>query len=116
MKSAYLDGVFDLVEFKNEKEQIEKSINDINNEISSKTNKRLDINAFRKRVIDVYSILHSETATTLEKNSAIKTVLEKIVYNKSDQELEFTTIFNNIHYYSKNHLNVIVYIIFITSM
>lgn len=89
LKSAYLDGVFDLDEFKNEKEQIEKSINDINDEISFKSNKRLDINAFRKRVIDVYSILHSETATTLEKNSALKTVIEKIVYNKSDQELEF---------------------------
>ncbi len=89
LKSAYLDGVFDLIEFKKEKEQIEKTINDINDELSAMNNKKLDVNAFKKKIVNVYNILHSDTATTLEKNSALKSVIEKIVYNKSTQELVF---------------------------
>ena len=86
---AYLDGVFSLDDFKAEKEDIEKNIKEIENDIAEKSSKKIDMDIFRNRISNVYDILHDESYSDIDKNSALKSVIEKIVFNKSTQELEF---------------------------
>lgn len=89
LKVAYLDGVFSLDDFKAEKEDIEKNIKEIENDIAEKSSKKIDMDIFRNRISNVYDILHDESYSDIDKNSALKSVIEKIVFNKSTQELEF---------------------------
>ena len=86
---AYLDGVFSLTDFKLEKEDIENNIKEIENDIAKKSSKQIDMNIFRNRISNVNDILHDKSYSDMEKNLALKSVIEKIVFNKSAQELEF---------------------------
>lgn len=89
LKAGYLDGLFDLSEYKLEKEQIEQEIKKLKCEIKNLNNKTFDEEQFKKRVINTYDILTNKSSSNLEKSTAIKSIIEKIVYNKPNNELIF---------------------------
>lgn len=49
---------------------------------------RLDEAAFRRRLEQLYDILTSETATTIEKSDALRDAVSKIVYDKAHERVE----------------------------
>lgn len=89
LKNGYLDGVFDLTEYKAEKSSIEAEISDLNAKLEKVEHPVFDPAAFQAKAADVYNIITSPTATAEEKNSAIKSIIEKIVYDKTAQTLHF---------------------------
>ena len=47
-----------------------------------------DKNLFRKKIQNVLSVLTDENASEKEKAEVLRTIIEKIIYNKSQKSLE----------------------------
>jgi DNA invertase Pin-like site-specific DNA recombinase len=89
LKNGYLDGVFDLMEYKAEKELIENEITDLDDKLNKIEHPTFNPLAFPVKSKDVYAIFSSNTATNEEKNTALKSIIEKIVYDKHSKTLRF---------------------------
>jgi DNA invertase Pin-like site-specific DNA recombinase len=89
LKNGYLDGVFDLMEYKNEKTTIDAEISDLTAKLNKIEKPVFDPVAFQAKAANAYSVLTSPTATNEEKNTAIKSVIEKVVYDKATKSLHF---------------------------
>ncbi|MCD8089459.1 MAG: recombinase family protein [Clostridiales bacterium] len=89
LKAAYLDGVFTLTEYKTEKKSIDREIDNLSRKITDRQSQKFDPKAFRANVSTVYSAIKDPSASIPEKNIAVKSVIEKIVYRKSSKELLF---------------------------
>lgn len=89
LKNGYLDGVFDLMEYKEEKSSIETEIANLNARLAKTEKPAFDPKAFQAKANNVYNILTSPTASDAEKNAAIKSIIEKIVFDKAAKTLHF---------------------------
>ena len=91
IKKAYRDGIDTLEEYKenkelllNEKHLLEEKLKTIQTEPDPNTDYKASM---LKRISSVYELLLDETASTVQKNEAIKSIVEKIVYNKQQGSL-----------------------------
>jgi Site-specific recombinases, DNA invertase Pin homologs len=92
IKLAYMDGIDTLDEYKANK----KLLGDLRSEFQTKLeqlNVNIDIKDTKSDMLDrisnVYDIITSEDFDYLQKGEALRSVLEKIVYSKTDGYLEF---------------------------
>ena len=91
IKLAYLNGVDTLEEYKNNKEQITSFINKVKNEMRSSLStptKQSSKELFREKIVSVLSVLTDENASEERKSTALRSIIEKIVYNKSQKNIE----------------------------
>ena len=91
IKKAYRDGIDTLEEYKenkelllNEKHLLEEKLEAIQAEPDPDTDYRASM---LNRISSVYDLLMDETASTVQKNEGIKSIVEKIVYNKQQGSL-----------------------------
>lgn len=91
-RSALLDGAFSSDEYKAAKEEIERSIEKLT---AARDAEQLppaaapDPDAFRKKVRAVLEIIESPDVDEAAKNQFLRSILEKIVYNKPDGSFDF---------------------------
>ena len=91
IKQAYRDGIDTLEEYKDNKEILRREREEIEqrlHEISSQPEEVIDYKEeLLHRISSVYEILLDDTVPIIRKNEAIKSVIEKIVYNKSEDRI-----------------------------
>ena len=91
-KAAYLEGAFDVSEFKAAKESIEANITKLkqaSGDAGADNKAEVDLSAYHDKVIKVLGIIESPDVDEQTKNEAMKSILDKIVFNKPDNSLDF---------------------------
>ena len=90
IKEAYMNGIDTMEEYKEnkqavqeEKQHLEKQLSEIKEE---KSNSKDDDEDMLLRVKNVYDILSSDSVDVMTKNEVLRSVVEKIVYEK-DKDL-----------------------------
>lgn len=87
-KEAYLAEVDTIDQYKKNKEEITKRIELIKAKKAEDTPKQeVDVNAFAKKVMSVVEFIEREDVTEQAKNEALHTIIEKVVYEKANNNL-----------------------------
>ena len=87
-KEAYLAEIDTIEQYKHNKTTIEKKIDEYRI-FAAKQNvpAKINLETYAARVSDIIAILKSETASPQEKNEALRTVIDHIVYEKLQNNL-----------------------------
>ena len=98
IKEAYRNGVDTLEEYKENKLMVEKEQQLLEKQLAElpeeKSDQDLAESHMLERVRNVYEIVSSESVDDVTKNEILKSIIEKIVYNKEEDTLE-------VYYYYK---------------
>lgn len=86
-KQAFLAEIDTLEQYKENKEKIEKRIAELERERGSVPVVKIDPEAISKKVADIIALLEDSSVSIAAKNEALRSVIEKIIYNKSDGTL-----------------------------
>ena len=86
-KQSYLAEVDTLEQYKENKTEITKRIDDLKAKRDKEVYKEIDVNAFAKKVTSIVEFCKREDVTETAKNEALHTIIEKIVYNKAEENL-----------------------------
>ena len=91
MKSAYIDGIDTLDEYKINKELLKTQKTEFQNKLIQLTTPNIKdtLKNMLDRVNNVYDIIVSENFDYIQKGEALRSILEKIVYSRTDGFLEF---------------------------
>ena len=87
-KQAYQNGVDTLEEYRRNKERIQASIKKIEKSIKEELNSNIADEQFKNKISNVLSIVHNSKQPESVKNSALRTIIEKIVYIKAENRFE----------------------------
>lgn len=95
VKTAYKDGIDTIEEYKSNKAEITSNIAMLEKEIkkSEKTEKAPSKNEFGKKVTSVLKIVESPNATPQEKNTALRTIIDRIIFYRVPNEPDHLEIF-----------------------
>ena len=92
IKEAYMNGIDTMEEYKEnkrivqeEKDGLEKQLSELKEEKISTKNEDKDM---LMRVKNVYDILSSDSVDAMTKNEVLRSVVEKIVYDREEDELK----------------------------
>jgi DNA invertase Pin-like site-specific DNA recombinase len=86
-KEAYLAEIDTIEQYKQNKAEITKRIEELIARRDKDTTQIKDINAFAKKVTDIVELCKNENATVTAKNEALHSIIEKIVYIKAKHTL-----------------------------
>ena len=86
-KEAYLAEIDTIEQYKHNKEEITKRIENLKTKQSEHTSSEIDIDAFTKKVTDILKLIERDDVTEAAKNDALHTIIEKIVYRKAEGNL-----------------------------
>lgn len=87
-KEAYLNEIDTLEQYKKNKEAITKRISDLKDkQNASETPETIDTAAYAKKVAEVVEFIKREDVTPQAKNEALRTIIEKVVYEKANNNL-----------------------------
>ncbi len=94
VKAAYADGIDTLDEYKKNKAEILNNISAIEKEIKKySAPKKQSKKSYAKKVTSVLNIVTSDTAIPEEKNIALRSIIEKIVFSRTKNEPDTLEIF-----------------------
>ena len=91
-RQALLDGVFSSEEYRDVKKEIEGALARLRDEQASEAQQAPpapDPSAYRAKLREVVQIIKDPAATELAKNKALRSVIDKIVYNKPEGTFDF---------------------------
>lgn len=88
-KDAYLNGIDTVEEYKANKQRITKAIEALEKQRDEERVEDADLDEYVDKVRSVLVTIKDPEASELAKNQALRTILEKIVYNKPDNTLEY---------------------------
>lgn len=88
IQEAYEAGIDDIQEYANKKRKIQMEIERLKNAIPAPDAKEFDKKEFAKKVSSVLQQVKSPDISETAKNEALRTIISKIVYNKSAQKLD----------------------------
>lgn len=94
IKEAYLNGVDSLAEYKSNKEQIQQERELLLQQSQNHDKEEKGSNELPNKIRGVYDILVSDQCSKDEKQTAIRSIVKKIVFDKENKTLDF-------HYYIK---------------
>lgn len=87
-KDAYLAEIDSLEQYKENKTKLEARIAELRKEAEAQApTECIDTEAYARRVTEVITLLKNPTATEQAKNAALRTIIEKIVYEKANSNL-----------------------------
>ena len=101
IKASYREGIDTLEEYKDNKSLIQKERDDIEHQLAELSNDSSDSThnataAILKKVSNVYSIISSDQYTDAQKNTALRQIIDKIVYNRKTDTLKvFYILYQN---------------------
>ena len=87
-KTALLDGAFTSAEYKEIKESVEDTIARLEEAKQKDRPAEIDREAYKKKVMDVVSILRSPDVSDEAKNVALRSIVDRIVYNKPNNTFD----------------------------
>ena len=86
-KDSYLAEIDTLEQYKENKTEITQRIEELKAKRDKDTVQEIDVNAFAKKVIGILEFCKREDVTASAKNEALHTILEKVVYEKANNNL-----------------------------
>ena len=86
-KEAYLAEIDTIEQYKQNKAEITKRIEDLNEMRDNETVDEVDVKAFAKKVSGIVEFIEREDVTEQAKNEALHTIIEKVVYEKAEGNL-----------------------------
>ena len=86
-KAAYLAEIDTIEQYKENKTEITKRIEDLKARRDKDTIKEIDVDVFAKKVAGIVEFCKDENVTATAKNEALHTIVEKIVYEKAKGNL-----------------------------
>ena len=86
-KDSYLAEIDTLEQYKQTKQEITARIEELKAKQEKDTVRVIDTTAFAKKVFDIVEFIESENTSVEAKNEALHTIIEKIVYNKAEENL-----------------------------
>ncbi|MBQ8393807.1 MAG: recombinase family protein [Clostridia bacterium] len=86
-KEAYLAEIDTIEQYKQNKEEITKRIDDLIARRDKEIVKETDIDAFAEKVSGIVDFIQREDVTAVAKNEALHTIIEKIIYEKAKGNL-----------------------------
>lgn len=87
-RNAFLDGTFTSTEYKDIKATVENNIAKLEAAKTQNEMPRIDPVAFKPRAVEVMSILRSPDVDGETKNAALRSIVEKIVFNKLENTFD----------------------------
>ena len=87
-KYALLDGAFSNDEYKAVKSDIEEIIGKLKAAKEAETPKAADTSALPAKTIEVLKLIKSDEISDAAKNAALRSIIDKIVYNKDENVLD----------------------------
>lgn len=88
IKEAYLNGIDTLEEYKENKKQITDTIEKLKAEKDEQPTQEINLEEYRQKTIDVLEYIKSPDHSEASKNEMLRTIIEKIVYNKANNSLD----------------------------
>ncbi len=88
IKNAYQDGIDTLEEYKANKTKILATIEKLEKSKIKEARPKLDKEAYAKKVYNVLKIIKDKTQTEENKNTALRTIIKSITFNKLQNRLE----------------------------
>ena len=86
-KAAYLAEIDTIEQYKENKTEITKRIEDLKTRRDKDAYKEIDVDVFAKKVAGIVEFCKDESVTATAKNEALHTIIEKIVYEKAKGNL-----------------------------
>ena len=87
-KQAFLAEIDTLEQYAKNKEEITARINGLIAKRDEETpNKDIDLDAFAKKVAEIVNFIKRTDVTEKAKNEALRTIIEKVVYEKAKNNL-----------------------------
>ena len=86
-KEAYLAEIDTLEQYKHNKEEISSRINALIARRDESEHKEIDLEAFARKVAEVAEFIKREDIAPSAKNEMLHTIIDKIVYEKSNGNL-----------------------------
>lgn len=87
-KYAFLDGIFSAEEYKAAKADIEETIGKLQAAKEAEKPKDADVSELPTKIIEILKIIKSPDISEDAKNTALRSIIDKIVYIKPDNVLE----------------------------
>jgi hypothetical protein len=88
IKEAYLNGIDTLEEYKENKKQITDTIEKLKAEKDEQPTQEINLEEYRQKTIDVLEYIKSPDHSEASKNEMLRTIIDKIVYNKENNSLD----------------------------
>ena len=89
-KTAYLDSIDTLEDYKKNKILIENQIKNIKDKLNLiNTENEINLNEFKTNIENLKNLIIDKNSSNLDKILYVKACIEKIVFNKVDKTLEF---------------------------
>ncbi|MDF2800411.1 MAG: hypothetical protein K0S61_314 [Anaerocolumna sp.] len=90
IKAAYINGIDTLVEYTQNKTLIQKETDSLHKQLKALKTKNVQNNMIDmvSRINSVYKLINDETIDNLTKNASMKSIIEKIVFNKKEGLLD----------------------------
>lgn len=88
VKLAYESGIDTIEEYRVNKAKITQTIEHLKQEVAKKPDESINISDFKKRLQNVVEIITDDTQTIEAKNLALRSVIEKIIYKKSQKTFD----------------------------
>lgn len=92
IKEAYMNGIDTIEEYKDNKQLLLKERENLEEKIASCSTPKESLNsidvAMKKRIQNVYDIISSDQFSDQDKNAAIRSIVEKIIYDRKTDTAE----------------------------
>lgn len=89
IKEAYRNGIYSLEELKEEKELLEKEKTRL---LEMKIEPKTETKNVSLEVKNVIELLQDETISNVEKNDMLKNIIDKVVFDKTSETLDFSLL------------------------
>lgn len=86
-KEAYLAGIDTIEQYAQNKKEVTERIDDLKARQSRETTQEIDIDAFAKKVMGIVEFIERDDVSESEKNEALRTIIEKVVFQKAQGNL-----------------------------
>jgi hypothetical protein len=86
-KEAYLAEIDTIEQYAQNKKEITERIDDLKARQSRETTKEIDVNVFANKVAGIVEFIERDDVTETAKNEALRTIIEKVVYEKAKGNL-----------------------------
>ena len=86
-KEAYLAEIDTIEQYAQNKKEITERIAALKEKQSKEDNQEFDVDAFAKKVAKIADFIEREDVTEAAKNEALRTIIEKVVYDKANEKL-----------------------------
>ena len=87
-KNALLDGAFTSAEYKEIKTSVEENIAKLKDAKGKDVPETIDEEAYKKKVVGVLSVIKSPDVSGEAKNMALRSIIDKIVFNKPENTFD----------------------------